>query len=131
MLSPPLAIPLKDSDSESVRVSHAESIKELQKLPASQLRYVAKNLNMGSTGVGIFREATIYHSLGRAPQFVWVSPPRFSSADLVAGVTPGAIIDLGDNTVPAGSNEPIDRTKRIVIGAFGWTGSPIIDVAIA
>src|SRR5262245_61974738 len=130
-LSPPVNLPLSDRNSELTRVSQNEAIKELQRLPASSMRIVAKNLNMGTTGVGIFREATIFHGLGREPQFVWVSAPRFSSADILAGLTAGYIVDMGNNTHPAGSNEPIDRTKRIVIGAAGFTGSPIIDVAVA
>lgn len=130
-LSPPISLALTDQTSELVRVSHGEAIKELQKLPSSQLRYVARDLNMGTTGVGVFREATIFHGLGRAPRFVWISAPRFSTADLLAGITPGFLVDLGNNTHPAGSNEPIDRTVRIVIGAGGWVGSPVIDVAVA
>lgn len=130
MLSPPLPLTLSDRNSELVRLSHNQAIKELQQAPAATLRYIARNLNMGSTGAGFFREATLYHSLGRAPLFVWISAPRFTSADLI-GITSGSIVDLGDNTHPLGSNFPVDRTKFIVIGAFGWTGSPIIDVAVA
>lgn len=109
-------------DAERVRFSHAEAIKEQQGLPRPAV--VIRNLVIPGTSVN--NGVMVAHKLGRAPQLVWVSVPRVAPADL-ATLTAGMIVDAGDTTF---AGLPLDRTKVIQLGAFGFTVSIIVDVAV-
>lgn len=129
-LSPPLDLQLNDDTANRLKVSQNEAIKELQKLPAATLRYIAKDLAIAATGAGIFLEIPVFHSLGRPPKFVWFSPVRVEPGNY-ATLTNGMLLDLGLRTTPFGSNVDVDRSKQIVIGAFGFTVPVTVDIAVA
>lgn len=122
-LTRPHAIRL-DGDAERVRQSHQLAIVEWQQSVAAGLTVVATGLVVPGTTAA--NAVSVAHGLGRAPRLVWISVPRIAPADL-ATVTVGAVLDLGTQDA---AGFPIDRTKTIKIGAFGWTVNVIVDVAV-
>lgn len=116
---------LADADATAMLRSHADAIVELQTLPAARIDIIRNvTLNGASTALGV----PIPHRLGRAPVFVGVSVPRVAAADL-ASLTAGMIVDTGTATpLPAG--HPVDRSKIIQLGAFGFTVNIIVDVMV-
>lgn len=123
-LTRPHAIRL-DGDAERVRQSHQQAIVEWQQSAAAGLTIVATGLVVPGTTVN--SAVSVSHGLGRAPRFVWISAPRVAPGDL-GSLTAGMVLDLG--TVDA-LGFPIERTKSIKIGAFGYTVDIIVDVAVA
>lgn len=123
-MNTPLSIELK-GDAERVRRSHDRAIRDIQGSVGVQLTIVATGLVVPGTTVN--SAVTISHGLGRAPRFVWISAPRVAPADL-GSLTAGMVLDLGALDA---LGVPIDRTRTIKIGAFGYTVDVIVDVAVA
>lgn len=114
---------LKDEVTARVVRSHEEAIVELQKLPGIQ-RDLIRNVVLDGTTVA--NGKFLAHRLGRAPQMVIISAPRVAIADL-ATVTAGQVLESGLRTF---SDKPIDRTKTIQVGAFGWAVPITVDVEV-
>lgn len=77
-------------------------------------------------GTTVNSAVSVAHGLGRVPRFVWISAPRVAPADL-GTLTAGMVLDLGTEDA---LGFPIDRSKVIKIGAFGYTVNVIVDVAV-
>lgn len=109
---------LTDPVAEQVRQSHADAIAELQRMPMADMRVITGVVLPGST------EVFVPHKLGRAPNFVWLSPLYVPPG---IGVLVGLIYEVRGVT---STGVTIDRSKAIVLlaGAFGTTVT--VDVAV-
>lgn len=101
-----LALRLEDEQTERVRLSHADAIRELQGLPVLGARVVTASL-----ADGIATE--VPHGLGRAPRFI--------AQSIVRGATStGRIVETR-----SGSS---DRSKVVVLTASGWGATIELEV---
>lgn len=118
-LRAPITARLADADAERVRRNHEERIAEIQALPilGSALIEDVTVTNNGATFV--------QHKLGREPRFVWVSPIRVPN---FAALTVGVIVDAGGAAFTTAN--PIDRSKVIQLGAFGFGTTVVFDVVV-
>ncbi len=114
---------LDSATAEAVRRSHADAIKEQQALPIASMRVIR---DVVIPGTSVANAVPISHGLGRAPLWVGISAPRVRPAD-IPSLTAGMIIDLG---VTTRAGNPIDRSRLIYIGAFGFTVNVIVDVVV-
>lgn len=121
----PLDTSRLEGAAERVRRSHHEAIRELQGLTGIQ-RVVIRNVQLNGTTVS--QPTNVAHGLGREPSMVKVSPPRVTPANL-GTLTAGLIVDAG--TVEFNGTTPIDRSKRVQLGAFGFTVPIVVDVELS
>lgn len=104
-----------DGDAELVRKSHALAVVELQSTPVVTAVVIKAVLMPDDT----YR--TLTHGLGRIPVFVACSAPyNIGTAD--PSVSNGQLVE--------DRRSPLDRTKHVRIGSFGWGASVIIDVMV-
>ncbi len=111
-MKPPLDKRLADDAADQVRRSHAESIKELQLLPIAGA-VIIRGVEIRSGG-GI---ANVSHGLGRAPQFVLLSAPRYRQSEIADVTAAGVIYDRGAADL---AGRPIDRTRTLQFVAVGF-----------
>lgn len=105
----------KDQDQDQVRRSHANAIRELQRLPASSMVLIP-GVPMPADG-----HVFVKHGLGRAPLAVFVSPPR-NDAGLTVGLISEARGSIGGAT--------IDSRQMVVLVAGAFTNSFTVDVMV-
>lgn len=100
---------LKDNGAERARDSHAQAIRELQgrleMVVVPDIKLLVNNV------------VAIAHPLGRKPQWVRPSAPRFPPGSPTGA---GEFFDFG-TVGPNG--EPIDRSKFVIIGSAGHTSA--------
>lgn len=90
-------------------------IDELQVLPATDWVLLGKNVQLPDSTL-----VTLRHPLGRAPKMIYVSPVRDSAST-------GRITEW--DTVYS-NGEQVDRTKFIVLAAYGYGATVRVDVAV-
>jgi hypothetical protein len=114
-LSKLAAVKLADAAAERARDSHATAIAELQGLPAAGM------IVLGDVTIADGAQVLVPHKLGRAPRFVWLSPPRveFGTPGFVAG---GILADI--------SGGGIDRKQTLRILAVGYGATVVVTVAV-
>lgn len=114
-LTPKLTAKLSDPTAEAVRRNVDRRIDEFQQLPLAHAVSI-----VGVTLPDMF-DQRIAHGLGRAPKQIIISPPY----PIVN--TAGAIFEERTATL---AGYPIDRTKEIVLRAFGWGVTITIDLLV-
>jgi hypothetical protein len=108
-LTPPHTPELEDRDAELVRLEHERKIAELQKLPFAGARII-RDVTLAD---GI--PTPVAHGMGRAAQFVMLSPVRGS-------VTAGRIDEVRDGTY--------DRAKFVTLEANDYGATITVDLAV-
>lgn len=114
---------LDDPTAEANRQNVDQRIAELQaQVQALQLSTpkIIKDVTIPNNSAPI-----VHHGLGRAPQFVWISPLRVAN---FGALTAGVIVDAGSNALTTGA--PINRSQDLQIGAFGFSTTIVVDVAV-
>lgn len=94
---------------EEIRRTHEDKIRELQKLPAAELRPIA-GVKL-KDGVA----TPVPHGLGRVPLFVRESCPR-------GAVTAGMVSEVRDGSV--------DRRAYVVLMATGYGADIVVDLVV-
>jgi hypothetical protein len=115
-LTPPISTRLSDEDAERVRRNHEQRISELQALPAAGMR-VLKGIQLPPS-----TDVVISHGLGRAPQFVLVSP-------VIGALTGGGVL-IREFRGVTNAGSPIDAAKSICLRADIATNTITVDVAV-
>jgi hypothetical protein len=94
---------------DRVRRDLTEAVRELQRLPSSEMR-VIENVTL-ATGI----ETPVAHGLGRPARWVQASCPR-------DGTTSGRILEIRSGNY--------DRAKYVVLKANGWGATITVDVVV-
>jgi len=110
-----VATRLIDVEAERVRRSHADAITELQLLAILGSRLI-KNIEIADN-----TDIVVSHGLGRAPEFVWLSPVRQANAN-------GIIREFRVKNPFTGV--PILANKVVCLRADGFGSTIVFDMAV-